>query len=301
MNSRKFIKYGSLVLAVALIISLFSAVGFAEEKRTKIKFGVAPYTDALSLASLLNYMLEERLDMDVNIINTNLGASYQAVATKSEDLHLTSWLPETHKNYWEKVASDVTVFGIIHEHAEMCWAVPDYVPKEKLDSIPDMGKPEVKEKLNGKIFGISAGAGEMQISEKMMEEYEALDDYNLIPASDVSMVAQLDRKIKRDEWAVVTLWRPHFAWNRYDIRCLKHPKGFLGTEERSQLIGRNDFVDIYPDKVSTALSRFWLPIEKVDELTEMYGEYEEATGKKFAEKYPEMMDYWVNGYEAIRG
>lgn len=299
MNFHNFVKSGSMILILALLIGLIGSIGIAEEKRTEIKFGVAPYTDALALASLLDYMLEERLDMDVEMINTNLGASYQAVATKNEDLHLTSWLPDCHKNYWNKVAADVTVFGIIHEHAEMCWAVPNYIPEEKLSSITDMGKPEVKEKLGGKIFGISAGAGEMQASERMMEKYDALDGYELIPASDVSMVSQLDRAITRDEWAVVTLWRPHFAWNRYDIRCLEHPKGILGLEERSQLIGRNDFVDIYPDRVSTALSRFWLPIEKVDELVTMYSEYEDDTGEEFAKKYPEIIDYWVKGYEVL--
>jgi glycine betaine/proline transport system substrate-binding protein len=42
------------------------------------------------------------------------------------------------------------------------WAVPNYIPKNKLKNISDLKKPTVRKKLNSKITGIEPSAGLMK-------------------------------------------------------------------------------------------------------------------------------------------
>jgi len=288
------------VIALALIIGLssFSLVATAEKKNS-LTFGIVPWSESLAIGSLVNHVLTVELGMNVDTMNPNIGAAYTAIKQGDMDQFVESWLLLTHEAYWEKSAADLCDFGPIYEDALLCWAVPNYVPEDVVSSVEDLGKPEVKEKMGGEIVGIDPGAGLMQHSEVMMEEYPVLEGWELKDSSDYAMVAELKRRMQRDEWTVVTLWKPHYAFARFDIRTIDEPKKILGAEERIHMVGRKDFMSVFPNKVSEFLSRFYLPIGKVNELTDMHDEYGDAAGGKFANKYPELVDYWINGIEAL--
>jgi len=289
------------VMAIALIIGLssFSIIATAEKKDT-ITFGIVPWSESLANGTLITYLLKEELGMNVKTMNPDIGAAYTAIGQGDMDLFIESWLPLTHEAYWEKSAADLCDFGPIYEDALLCWAVPNYVPEDVVSSVEDLGKPEVKEKMGGEIVGIDPGAGLMQHSEVMMKEYPVLEGWELKDSSDYAMVAELKRRMQRDEWTVVTLWKPHFAFARFDIRTIDEPKKILGGEERCHMVGRKDFMSVFPNKVSEFLSRFYLGMELTNELTDMYDQYGEVAGEKFAKKYPKAVDYWVNGMEALK-
>jgi glycine betaine/proline transport system substrate-binding protein len=276
-----------------MAFTLASAPAMAEKKT--LKFGVVAWSEALALGALLEHLLVNEIGQEVEIVNPDVGVAYTALQNKELDLFIEAWLPLTHETYWDKVASDVCDFGPIYEDASLGWAVPNYIPKETLNSVTDMDKKEVKEKMNGRIVGIDPGSGLMQHSALMMKKYPELADWKLVEGSDAAMVASLKRAIQRKEWIVVTLWRPHHAFARFDIRYIDEPKKILGYEERSHMLGRDDFMSVFPNKVSRFLTRFTMPIAAVDDLTNMFQDNENTAAAKFVEKYPEMVNYWLTG------
>ncbi|MEA3355931.1 MAG: glycine betaine ABC transporter substrate-binding protein [Candidatus Bipolaricaulota bacterium] len=183
----------------------------------------------------------------------------------------------------------------IYEDALLCWAVPNYIPEDVVSSVTDLGKPEVKEKMGGEIIGIDPGSGLMQHSAIMMDEYPELAGWELKDSSDYAMVAELKRRMMRDEWVVVTLWQPHSAFGRFDIRMIDEPKKILGVEEEVHMVGRQDFTAKFDNDVSTFLSRFYLTIDQMSELTLLYEEDESIAAVKFVEKYPRLIHYFVTG------
>ncbi|MFP3953923.1 MAG: glycine betaine ABC transporter substrate-binding protein [Candidatus Bipolaricaulota bacterium] len=297
-NKGKVFTVSVMIIALFIGVSSFSITATAEKKDT-LTFGIIPWSESLANGSLIAYLLREELGLEVKTMNPDIGAAYTAIAQGDIDLFIESWLPLTHEAYWDKSAAELTDFGPIYEDALLCWAVPDYVPEDVVSSVEDLSKEEVKEKMGGEIVGIDPGAGLMQHSEVMMDEYPALEDWELKDSSDYAMVAELKRRIQRDQWTVVTLWKPHFAFARFPVHCIDEPKGVLGEEERCHMVGRKDFMSVFPNEVSEFLSRFYLPIDKVNELTDMYEQYDDAAGEKFAEKYPNTVDYWLNGMEAL--
>lgn len=152
-----------------------------------------------------------------------------------------------------KVAAKVRDLGVIYDGARIGWVVPSYVPKDKLDSRSDLKKSGVADKLNHKIQGISAGAGEMERSKDALNSY-GLRHYNLISASGSAMTAALAPAIQRKQWIVVTGWSPHWMWGRFHLRYLKDPKNALGTSEHVDAIASKSFYAQAP-KVYDLISR----------------------------------------------
>ena len=287
-----------LIFAFALTFSFITTP--VQAKDNTLDIGAIAWEESLAIADLIQHVVRTELGFNVKVTNPNAGVAYTAVANGDLDLFLESWQPMTQANYLERFkVIDFADFGPMYEDAKLTWAVPAYVPEDMLSSVEDLAKPEVKKKLNGEITGIDPGAGIMNISDNMMEEYEALSGYTLLEGSGAAMQASLKSAIQNEEWIVVTLWQPHSAYGRFDLRNLEEPKKMLGEEERVHMLGRTDFVADFPSKVSQFLSRFYLPIEMVNDLSNMYSNMGEGTGAKWAEEHPEIVDYWVNGVDAL--
>ncbi|MFP4631293.1 MAG: glycine betaine ABC transporter substrate-binding protein [Candidatus Acetothermia bacterium] len=291
-------------VAVILTLTLALTFGFVaapvQAQDDTLDIGAIAWEESLAIADLIQYLVRTELDYDVKVTNPDAGVAYKAVADGELDLFLESWQPLTQANYLERFkVKDFTDFGPMYEDAKLTWAVPADVPEDELSSVEDLDKEEVREKLDGEITGIDPGAGIMNISDDMMDEYESLSDYELLEGSGAAMQASLKSAIQDDEWIVVTLWQPHSAYGRFDLRNLEEPKKMLGEEERVHMLGRTDFMADFPDRISQFLSRFYLPIEMVNDLTALYSDIGEGTGAKWAEEHPEIVDYWINGVDAL--
>lgn len=205
-----------------------------------------------------------------------------------------AWLPKTHESYWKKFSTDVWDLGPLYMAAQLGWAVPDYVPKDKVSSIEDLKKDSVRKKMGGKVQGIDPGSGLMQHSKDAITDY-GLDDYNLVSASDTAMTAALKRAIDHKKWIVVTLWTPHWAFGRFDLRFLDDPKGSLGAAEHSDKLVRTGFYQDYPT-VTAMLSRMVIPVDSLQKF--MYdadrNSAEEAIDK-FLKEHKDDVHYWMTG------
>jgi glycine betaine/proline transport system substrate-binding protein len=277
-----------LFLAAVLVLG----PGAAAAKET-IKIGWTAWSDAEFVTKLAKRILEERMGYDVELLQTDIAPQYQGLATGSIDVMLMSWQPQTHADYLEKVGDKVFNLGLLYTHARLGWVVPDYIPESTLDSIADLQKPEVHEKLDGTVTGIDPGAGLTRLSEKAIEDYGL--DYELQISSGAGMTAALERAVRRKEWIVVTGWSPHWMFGAYDLRYLKDPKGALGRFERVHAVARDGF---YQDDIEAAgfLSRMQIPIGDLQKA--MYDAREtsyEAAITRYIEQNPKRTDYWVTG------
>jgi len=286
---------GLLVLAV---FGLFvGPIAQAAQYDKPIKIGWTAWSTAEANTKLIKKILEDKMGYDVELIMSDIGIQYQGISTGDIDLMLMAWLPTTHKSYWQKFAGKVVNLGPIYTRARLGWVVPNYIPKDKLNSISDLTNEGVAEKLDNKIVGIDPGAGLMQASEEAMEEY-GLEDagYQLLASSGAGMTAALSRAIKRDKWIVVTGWSPHWKFAKWDLRYLEDPKGVLGGKERIHCLARKGFYQDVPYEVFEFFVRYNIPIDDLEALMLEGKEtsYEEAADK-YIQENPDRVNYWVTG------
>lgn len=256
--------FRSLVTALAVTATLVGAsTAQAQEKKT-IRIGWTAWSDAEAVTNIAKQLLEQRLGYKVELVMTDIGLQYQGVAKGDLDIMLMSWLPNTHKAYWDKLSSEVLDMGILYDNAKLGWAVPDYIPISEVKSIEDLKKPGVKEKFKSQVQGIDPGAGLMMASERALKSYD-LDGYKLLTGSDAGMIVALDRAMKHNEWIVVTTWTPHWMFSKYKIRYLEDPKLALGGAEAIHAVARKGFEKDFP-KAAGFIRNFKINIADLESI-----------------------------------
>lgn len=270
------------------------AVQRAGGEAGEIRLGWTAWADAEVVTLMAEKILERRLGYRVERVMTDIGIQYQAVARGDLDIMLMAWLPVTHANYWEKVQTQVVNLGPLYM-GRLGWAVPAYVPEDRLGSIADLTDPEVAGEVGRRVQGIDPGSGLMQASERAMDAY-GLDRLQLVSASGAAMTAVLDRAIRQRRWVVVTAWKPHWIFARYELRFLADPLGILGGEERIHAIARKGFQEDYPAEVTEFFSRMYLPDDELAAvlLDSQQRSVEEAV-ERYIREHPRRIEYWLSG------
>jgi len=278
----------------AIIFIFFIGVTHATEKQT-LRIGWTAWSDAEAITKLAAKILESRMNQPVELVLLDIGIQYQGLANGDIDAMLMAWLPLTHKPYMDKLGSNIVNLGPLYTRAKLGWVVPDYIPKDKLNSIEDLKNRKIGRKLSNQIIGIDPGAGLMQASEKTIEAYD-LTRYRLVSSSGAGMTAALSRAIKNKKWIVVTGWSPHWMFARWKLRYLEDPKLALGGRERIHALVRKNFYQDFPVEVTEFLTRLFIPMAELENvMAEASNTSYEKAVNEYIKQHPNKVDYWVNG------
>lgn len=247
---------------LALLLS-----GCAPSEDEAITIGVLPWAEVRATAELWAFLLEaEGFEAELRRIDTTspggivrtgevtvVAGLYAQLADGEIDLWTGAWLPQTHAPQLVEHGRDVEVLGTWYEGARLTWAVP---VNSDLTSIADLaGRGE---EFGGEIVGVEPGSGHVRVSrDDVLPAYALEDEYALSTGSTGAMLAALDRAVALDRPIVVTLWEPHPAYGRYELRDLEDPLGALGEEERIDVVVHDGFVADHPE-VAVWLASFAL-------------------------------------------
>lgn len=64
----------------------------------------------------------------------------------------------------------------------------------------------------------------VSLSQDVIADYN-LDDYQLMTSSEIAMIAELENKLEKEEPIIITGWRPHSMFAKYDLKFLEDTKG----------------------------------------------------------------------------
>lgn len=276
----------------AVLIGVLSAVTSAMAANKPITIYTDQYAGDEAISRVARDLIEAHYDTPVQLKAVSVGVSFIGTAQNKRAMFLAAWLPKTHADYMARVKGQVVNLGTIYNGARLGWVVPSYVPKDQLDSIADLSKPAVAEKLGNRIQGISPGAGEMKVSHAALKTYD-LGDYHLSNASGAAMTAALKRAIANKQWIVVTGWSPHWMWGRFDLRYLKDPKAALGGAEHVDTIANPDLLKTAPG-VTALMKRMKF---SVDQINAMLGEANktsyDAAARHFIAAHSALVNSWL--------
>lgn len=227
----------------------------------EIEIGYIPWDEDVAATFLWKQLLEEK-GYRVTATQVEVAPLFAAVANGSIDLFLDVWMPSTHGQYMERFGNQVEVLGTWYDRADLGLAVPEYVDVRSIAELKDHA-----DRFGRRIVGIEAGAGLMRVTRENAMPGYGLADWELVQSSTPTMLAELERAINNQEWIVVTLWRPHWAFAQFDIRYLEDPEGLMNPEgaEKIQVIARQGFREDFPE-VAEWFSRFRMTEEQLAEL-----------------------------------
>lgn len=268
-----------------------SGSGGSESKSLKIAY--ITWAEDIAATFLWEHILEER-GYDVELTQVDVGPTFAATAEGDAQLFFDTWLPVTHKQYWEQYGDQLTKVAQWYDSASLEISVPTYM--DDFNSIEDLaGEADT---FGGKIIGIEAGAGLTDVTKNEVIPQYGLDDYTLATSSTPAMLAALEDATKSEEPIVVTLWRPHWAYAAYPVKDLEDPKGALGGAEKIFAVAPTDFESNYPD-VYEWVSKFHMSAEQLADLENATingvdsEEDRRAAVDKWAEENQDLITKWA--------
>ncbi|SJM50748.1 glycine betaine ABC transporter substrate-binding protein [Gulosibacter sp. 10] len=231
-------------------------------------------------SELWKAVLEEQ-GYDVTIERADPAPIFTGVQSGDYDFTTNVWLPNTHKNYMDEYGEDLVDLGVWNENGAITLSVNEDAPITSLEELADHA-----DEFDNQIIGIEPGAGQTEITQNDVIPAYGLEGMEYVLSSTPGMLTSLDDAIANGDNIVVTLWRPHWAYDEYPIRDLEDPQGMLGGQEEIHIMGTSDFEETHP-QVAEWLGEFEFEDELFNGLAnEMFNEYS-------GDDYGPIVEAWV--------
>lgn len=241
MPKRALAALGAAAL-VAVGGTSIAAVSQADASKGEIKVAVFNgWPEGEAVSYLWKHVLEEK-GYDVTFEYADAGPAFAGLSTGDYDVAFDGWLPTTHEAYLKKYGDSLVDLGAWNNEAKLTIAVNKDAPIDSLDQLAAHA-----DEFGNRLVGIEPGAGLTEATQKKVIPEYGLGGLDFTTSSTPAMLAELTSAMKSKDNIAVTLWRPHWAYDQFDLKDLKDPKNTLGTAESLHSIASTDFEKKYPE------------------------------------------------------
>ncbi|WP_019645161.1 glycine betaine ABC transporter substrate-binding protein [Novispirillum itersonii] len=266
---RRFL--GGLGTAVAGVAAgVGTAPSAVAQSRRTVRLGVTDLSFHRATAAAVTLVLQ-RMGFTVERRYALHEANFEALRAGEVGMVASAWIPFSHGVYKALVEEVVPTRELgLHYEPYALWGVPDYVPEDAVSAVPDLLKPDVRQKMTPLIQGIGPGAGITRFSQRMMQDYGlSAAGYTFQTGTQRDCFDAFEAAVRERRWVVVPLWHPQYLHNRYVIRELEDPKGLLGGKDRAVLLAREDILQGFTPQEVAALNAITLSnaiVSRLDDL-----------------------------------
>lgn len=253
----------ALLLALAGCSNSEEAAGGGDDK--SVNFGVIQgWTDESATTALLQVILEDNgYTVKVTDMSDN-ALMYTGLSKGDIDVLSSAWIERTHVSFWEKYGEDLSDVGVYFNDATNYLAVPAYSDITSIEQLPEHAA-----ELQNRIVGIEPGAGlTKQTKENVLPDYGLEGDYKLVLSSTAAMLTELKKATEAKQPIVVTLWKPFWANQEFDMKPLEDPKKAFGEPEKLHVVANKEYAEGHPEVVAM-LSKFKLDDKQFGTLEDM--------------------------------
>ncbi len=287
--------FRTIAVITLLLLVAFSFTFISMDAEEEVDLYITPETEHLPVGHLLSYLLETEFGLQVHEKIQYPEVGLRKVVNQEGDLFIGLNLPPAREVAWTYSLNQLCNLGPVYEDVIMGWAVPNYVGEGTLGSLVDLDKPEVKTRLHREIVTFESRDNLVELSRNVIENNEYLKEYKLVILREMVASSELDRATRNREWIVMTMKRPSVSYSIHDLRFIEE----LTDEQSVHLIGRSDLMATFSNRVTKFLSRFYLPIDLVNELVRMYDKDQDSAVRDFVENHERLVRYWVDGVESL--
>lgn len=238
-------------------------------------------------ASYLWKHVLEREGYQVDFEYADAGPAFAGLSTGDYDVAFDGWLPTTHAQYMKTYGAHLTDLGAWNNEAKLTIAVNKDAPIDSLDQLASHSSD-----FGNRLVGIEPGAGLTEATQKKVIPEYGLGKMNYVTSSTPAMLAELSSAMKKHDNIAVTLWRPHWAYDQWNLKDLKDPKNTLGAAESIHSIASKDFPQKFP-QIAKWVKKFRMKSDMLYSLENaMYN------GKADSSQYDAIVEKWMNAHSA---
>lgn len=282
----KVFRVSILILLILVTAGCSPEQNSSESKTVRILY--ADWAGTMSLTFLTKVILEERLGYKVILTKDNASNIYASLSRGEYDFFMGAWLPETHQRYLQHYSDKIVVAGPNYRGAQTGLAVPDYVPVNCITELD-----EHKDLFNNTIYGIEKSAGIMNNTVEAKRVYGL--GFNLDYSNEKTMTALIDSAVHHREWILVTGWRPHWMFEKFNLKFLSDPENVFGSTETINTVTRKDFrqTNPYLYRVLKKINLNQMQMESLIKDIRYIPADPEKAAKSWMEKNLDLVESWI--------
>ncbi len=269
---------------------------------TKMSMVTVNWIEGMAMTYMQEAILEDSLGMEVKVNEVNGGGiAFSSVAGGDADFFNEAWLPTTHKQPWDENKDKSQKLGYTYKGTSVGIVVPSYVP---VDTFPDFA--DIAGKLDGTLNGIESGAAINDQMRNTIELYDMTDRFKVQAASGPANWQALKTAIDKKEPIAVAGWKPHWKWNKYDLKYVKGAQtgenvDIWGQPEDIFTIVGNDFTETFPKKVVCFLKEFEVNDQQIGSLMDAFRDRGDMSkpeaARQWIQDHPEHVSEWMTKAE----
>ncbi|AGT27141.1 glycine betaine ABC transporter substrate-binding protein [Borrelia miyamotoi] len=243
-----------------------------------------------TVATNIIKVIFEKMGYKAEIFPVTTSVMYQYLSLGQVDGMVSAWVPTADQFYYEKFKDKFVDLGANYEGTLQGFVVPSYVTISNIAELKGRGA-----EFKNKMVGIDAGAGTQLSVEKTLNLYGLDQEYELVSSSESVMLASLESAIKKNEWILVPLWKPHWAFAEYDIKFLDDPLLAMGGPESIHSLVRIGLKEDDPDAYYLFDNFYWnddLLLPLIEKNYKKSG-HEYINAVEFVNFYKEYVKNWV--------
>src|SRR5699024_6450827 len=259
------------------------------ESDEELVFGLINWPENIAVNHVWKVLLEEE-GYDVDVKQLEMGTIMEALSTGDLDVGIEVWLPVQDISYYEQYKDTVDFNDTPwFDNGKVGLVVPEYM--EDINSVEDLN--ENKELFDEEIIGIETGAGTMEVTEQLIEDYDL--ELDLVPSSEPAMLTAIKDAVKEEKPVVAQLWQPHRIFSEEDLKFLDYTQKTYGEVEESSLATREDFKDDQPEVYEWLTNWSIDDDETMGELINFVNENDdpEEGAKEWIEENRDLTDEWM--------
>jgi glycine betaine/proline transport system substrate-binding protein len=239
------------------------------------------WEEGIAVSELWKHILEDK-GYNVDLEYADAAPVFSGLASGDYDMTLDVWMPVTHASYIEKYGDSIEEYGAWNDESKLTIAVNDDAPIQSLSELADNA-----DAFDNQLVGIEPGAGLTEVTQNEVIPKYGLEGMEYTTSSTPAMLQELQTAEDSGENIAVTLWRPHWAYEAYDIRDLEDPEGALGGTETLSAYGRDGFESDHSEVAG------WLKDFRMDSDT-LYSLENVMFNESDSDDYAPIVEDWVS-------
>ena len=260
----------------------------SNDDKQAIDMGQINWAENIAVTNMWKVILEEE-GYDVNLNLLDIGTQMAALENDELDISPEIWLPVQDASYLEQYKDKVNFSEATwYDNAKVGLVVPSYM--EDINSIEDLH--DHVDLFEGVITGFDPGAGTMEVTEDLIEEYDL--PFELLPSSEPAMLTEISEAMKEEKPIVAPLWSPHRIFSELDLKYLDDPKEVYGGVEKIHHATRLDFADDHPE-LATWFDNWNMDDDQIGSLMVEVSEAEDPLdgARKWVEENENVINEWL--------
>lgn len=288
--------FKKLLIKCILLLSILIFGNGAHALTIKIGHNDTPYDAA---AAALVKVVFERSGYNVSETKGDSEILMSMLDRGEIDFYLSAWLPKRDAESYAPYEENLKLITALYDDASSFFAVPRYVPSSMVNTVDDLTKPEIIEKMNKQIILDDQDKILTQQAKETVAAHNLENaGYELTAISSSEWDAKLEKQLGDKSWFFTPMTKLHRLNLTKKFRAIKGTSNTLKQKDTAWLVGNKKTQKKIATHIFEIISKMELSAKWVAEIDQMAFENDwphYVAARVWMASHPYTVEYWISG------